>query len=567
MINKILSILICSLILFSFVTFVIAKDKQCLNSTECIKKIMVQKKLGPQLSFYPKSHNFGDKYEGEIASTTFTVWNSGCCQLTFSFSEMCNWVDISPSSGYSYGDYITITVTIDTFGLNVGSYHCDIDISSNGGEGTFEVDVNVIKASTPVLFVNPSILDFGDVLKGATAQTCFEIWNCGEDVLDYTLSENCEWFEINPNSGSSTGEHDIINVYINTSELDYRSYGNYIHINSNGGNEVLTVLVNVVESTHPLLAFDPLYYDFGDILKGNTAKTFFKIWNAGSGQLHFNIIENYDWVTITPLEGYSEGEPVTITVDVNTTNLSFNNYNVDIHISSNGGDNIFNINLNVKDAINNPPTNPVLYGPKSGRQGQAYSYTCFSNDLDYDSIFYNFSWGDGSCTGWLGPFNSGEACDSSHIWNEKGVFEIKVIAIDSNNAESDWSKPKKVGIDCYFNISVNEAWMLLQNTSNGIQIPIDIRTFKDFINERIDTPSSFEQPKWFGEKLFNQILTRSIYMIFYRGKEIILYSQDDDASTDVAQLLIDNKFTGTIYNMVGGINAWKNAGLPTVKGL
>ena len=40
----------------------------------------------------------------------------------------------------------------------------------------------------------------------------------------------------------------------------------------------------------------------------------------------------------------------------------------------------------------------------------------------------------------------------------------------------------------YIDISSQEAWELLSSTSNGIQFPIDVRTYDEWINERIDTP-------------------------------------------------------------------------------
>ena len=48
----------------------------------------------------------------------------------------------------------------------------------------------------------------------------------------------------------------------------------------------------------------------------------------------------------------------------------------------------------------------------------------------------------------------------------------------------------------YFDINVNEAWNLLNDTSNGIQIPIDVRTNNEWKSEHILTPKP-ENPKQF----------------------------------------------------------------------
>jgi hypothetical protein len=101
----------------------------------------------PELSYSPASHDFGDKCEGETDSTTFELWNSGTGTLTYSLSETCGWVEVNPTSGSSTGEHDGITVDIDTAGLSEGSYICNISISSNGGNGTFTVTVNIIPST------------------------------------------------------------------------------------------------------------------------------------------------------------------------------------------------------------------------------------------------------------------------------------------------------------------------------------------------------------------------------------------------------------------------------------
>jgi rhodanese-related sulfurtransferase len=524
--------------------------------------------LGPSLSFDPTSHDFGDVYEGAIKSTVFNVWNSGCCQLIFKIYDPYNWVSVCPSGGSSTDDIVPITVTINTEGLAAGPYHCPILITSNSGEGTFQVDINVIKASTPVLFFYPSSINFGEVIMRSTAVKSFEIWNVGTDTLIYTLSENCQWLAISPSGGSSTGTHNSITISINTTNLNYGQYSYDVNIDSNGGKGTLTVLVKVVEAKYPVLAFSPTRYDFGEILKGDTTQTFFEIWNAGGRQLQFYLIENYDWVTVTPSEGYSNGEHVNISVVINTSALSLRLYNCMILINSNGESDSFLFTVTVTDEINTPPTIPVVNGIKSGTEGQLSKYNCVSTDPNSDKIYYNFSWGDGSFSSWLGPFDSGQQCTASHIWAEKGVFEIEVQAMDSNttHTKSDWSEPYMIGIDCYLNISVNEAWMLVQDISNGIQIPIDIRPLQFFDTEHIDTQSSVEKTRWFGEKLLTKIVPLTFFEVLYIDEDVILYSQNGEDSNLMAQVLVDHGFSSTVYNMIGGIDAWKNAGLPTIKG-
>jgi PKD repeat protein len=96
------------------------------------------------LSFTPSSHDFGAMTAGHTGSTSFDIWNSGTGTLTYSFSESSSWVTVTPTNGDSTGQHDTITVNIDTTGLDPGSYTCPIGIISNGGSGSFKAYVNVI---------------------------------------------------------------------------------------------------------------------------------------------------------------------------------------------------------------------------------------------------------------------------------------------------------------------------------------------------------------------------------------------------------------------------------------
>ena len=86
-------------------------------------------------------------------------------------------------------------------------------------------------------------------------------------------------------------------------------------------------------------------------------------------------------------------------------------------------------------------------GPVEVKINEEYTYVTSTTDLDKDGILYLFDWGDGSDSGWLGPFGSGAECIGSHIWNDARSFEIKVKAKDVFGAESEWSDPLEVNMN------------------------------------------------------------------------------------------------------------------------
>jgi len=88
-----------------------------------------------------------------------------------------------------------------------------------------------------------------------------------------------------------------------------------------------------------------------------------------------------------------------------------------------------------------PPLVPIApIGPIDGKAGIRYDYTTHAQDPDDDDIYYLFDWGDGTDSGWIGPYHSGEECRASHHWSEQNAYDIKVKARDIYDFESDWSE-------------------------------------------------------------------------------------------------------------------------------
>lgn len=119
--------------------------------------------------------------------------------------------------------------------------------------------------------------------------------------------------------------------------------------------------------------------------------------------------------------------------------------------------------------------------------------------------------------------------------------------------------------DRYQNINAEEAWDFLTDTGNGIQIPIDVRGNSEWNNEHIDTPIP-ENPRHYSKILLEDPLMLEQFLTLYDGLDIILYCLSGSRSAAAAQILQNNDFNGTIYNMQGGISSWKSSGLPTISG-
>lgn len=206
--------------------------------------------VNPQLNVVPLSLDFGTAN----TTLTFNITNSGSGTLTWNITESESWLSVSPASGSTTTETDTITVIVDRTGLNQGNYSAQIAVTSNGGNATVNVTMEV--EGQPVLQVVPLSLSFGET---STMKT-LTIRNNGQGTLNWSASGNQSWIiNITPNSGS-LGAGQVIQSMVEVSRVGL-SPGNYsgtIQINSNGGN--ISIPVSMVVATPPE---QWLFYDDG----------------------------------------------------------------------------------------------------------------------------------------------------------------------------------------------------------------------------------------------------------------------------------------------------------------
>ena len=97
--------------------------------------------------------------------------------------------------------------------------------------------------------------------------------------------------------------------------------------------------------------------------------------------------------------------------------------------------------------VSRPPEIPETpEGPDKWTIDIETTFTTVSTDPEYNSIYYQFDWGDGTDSGWVGPFASGQTGEATNIWTNLGDFQIKVRARDEYGVTCDWSEPFIISI-------------------------------------------------------------------------------------------------------------------------
>jgi hypothetical protein len=86
---------------------------------------------------------------------------------------------------------------------------------------------------------------------------------------------------------------------------------------------------------------------------------------------------------------------------------------------------------------NNPPTKPIVDGPKMGHKNVNYEFTALSFDVDNDTIQYTFNWGDGQSTE-TEFLQNGTIAHLFYNWTNYGEYKISVKAYDGETESAKY---------------------------------------------------------------------------------------------------------------------------------
>lgn len=286
----------------------------------------------------------------------------------------------------------------------------------------------------PMLAYEPKFHDFGFVEEGDSYQTEFYIWNEGTGTLTWNLGIVNPWLSPDPTSGSSTVGKTTITVTIDTTGLAVGNYTGSVGIAANDGGGMRFFDVSFIVDSPPDTPSIPSGPNTGLI---DEEYSYFSYSNDSdlnwiSYRFDFgNRISNWTMFTASGVGNFETNNwsvPGLYEVKAQAKDIygAISNWSSPLLVTITSG--------------NNPPEKPSKpSGPSNGKAGNSYTYNSSTTDIDGDQIYYLFDWGDGNNSGWVGPFNSGEAISESYLWSAQGSYSIKVKAKDINNEESTWS--------------------------------------------------------------------------------------------------------------------------------
>ncbi|MGF3555007.1 MAG: hypothetical protein ACQXXF_07065 [Thermoplasmatota archaeon] len=339
-------------------------------------------------------------------------------------------------------DCFNITFTAqNTPGTSLLTLH-DVIITNPNGQQIYPV-INNGQVTIVGTVNHPPVFGTPSPANGSTGQPLSFTWSIPisdleGDLFDWSIQ--CSNGQSNSGSGSGNGTKSL----------------------SLSGLSYLTTYIVWVNATDPVGSgqYTRAWYTFTTKQFENQPSNTPGNPNPGNGAVNVNVNTILSWSCSDP-----DGDPLTFDVyfgtdyppalvSSNQTNKTYNpgkmNFSTHYYWRIIAWDN-HNASTSAPiwdftTSANTPPKTPSApSGPTSGKQGVVYEYTAVTTDSDNDRIYYQFDWGDGSNSGWIGPYNSGEQASASHSW-VKGTYSVRVKAKDSNNAESGWSDPITVKI-------------------------------------------------------------------------------------------------------------------------
>ena len=136
--------------------------------------------------------------------------------------------------------------------------------------------------------------------------------------------------------------------------------------------------------------------------------------------------------------------------------------------------------IEILNGTNQPPGTPQTpSGPTSGYAEDTLNFTTSTRDPNDNQVYYEWNWGDGTLSSWLGPYPSGDVTSASHQW-PTGNYSVEAKAKNTLGLESDWSDPLPVHI-------VSNQYPLISNPTpenNADNIPITTSSLSVLIQDR-----------------------------------------------------------------------------------
>jgi len=182
----------------------------------------------------------------------------------------------------------------------------------------------------------------------------FEIWNAGAGTLSWTLSKSdagsgTDWFQLNPESGSSTGPGDKtqVTVTFNSESLDSGPHSAVILVSDTGSvlsPGIIDINMNVLPLHHLEAIPSSVAFDWPS--SGTTVRRSINVTNETPGTMYFQVRvvdpASHAWLSVEPTSGSQGGPaapPAVLVATADVEGLAEGSYEAMLEVSAPNSDN------------------------------------------------------------------------------------------------------------------------------------------------------------------------------------------------------------------------------------
>lgn len=265
---------------------------------------------------------------------TLSICNSGIGIINWEIVEDCGWLEVNPNTGSSTGEVNDVNISVDITGLAWGVYYYDLTVSDSNAENSPRTVSVSLDIQGPVIELSQTQFNFIAEIGENPADQVLTVSNIGGGTLDWQVSESCSWLTVEPNSGSSTGETDDVNLSVDISGLSAGNYYCALTISDpNAENNPQTVAVNL-QLSGPTIDLSATQFQFAALEGGvNPEEQILSVSNSGVGILNWQISGGCSWLSVEPNSGSSTGEVDDVSLSVDTSGLVVGVYDCNLTIS------------------------------------------------------------------------------------------------------------------------------------------------------------------------------------------------------------------------------------------
>jgi outer membrane protein assembly factor BamB len=293
----------------------------------------------------------------------------------------------------------------------------------------------IVSCSNPSIDNNGTIYVGGDEKLYAVYPNGTLKWSC--------FLGNGRWVS----SGSAPAISADGTIYVGTNIGSGVEGGDIIAVNSNGTIRFRKKIANRWIDSSPSIAED------GTVYIGTANEGADYLYAFGVAELevdangpHYGLVNEPMQFTGTSSGGYQPHRYLWEFGDTQTseeqnpihTYTSPDNYDVVLTVTDDKSNTEIDTTFAWIQESNTAPDKPTINGPIQGTVGVTYDYTFSATDPDDSIVYIYVHWGDGSDTGWKGPYDSGQEVTFSHKWTTENTFTINAQAKDPYDAEGPW---------------------------------------------------------------------------------------------------------------------------------